>query len=462
MDRTLQLLRGATESGPYQGRLYLVGGIVRDHFLGSKLDEDIDIVLEGDALELADYLFKKGIADHPPVTFPRFGTAMLTIQGCQVELVGARKESYQPGSRKPSTVPGTLLDDVLRRDFTVNTLLENLHTGETLDLTNQAISDIRSKIIRTPVDPLSTFDDDPLRMLRAVRFASRLGFAIHPDTRAAIVKRAPRLNIVSAERIREELVKILMNPNAALGLELLRETFLLEQFAPQLAAMHGVTQNAYHIHDVWTHTLKTLESIGVQAGIILRLAALMHDVGKVDTRTVDEHGVVHFYAHQHVGAKIARGMMHRLRFSNEQIDQVAFLISMHLRVGEYDNQWTDAAVRRLLRDAGDHLEDLIAITRADKAAANPEMPSVDLEKLSDHVNRVRDQLAGQPIASPLNGREIIELLNLAPGPEIGVIKTHLESQIIEGTLLPGDKAAASELVLRKYGKTSEEIDIRRE
>jgi len=407
-----------------------------------------------------DYLFKKGITDHAPVTFPRFGTAMLTIQGCQVELVGARKESYRPGSRKPSTAPGTLLDDVLRRDFTVNTLLENLHTGEILDLTNQAVSDIQSKIIRTPVDPFNTFDDDPLRMLRAIRFASRLGFAIHPDTYAAIVKRAPRLNIVSAERIREELVKIVMSPNAAQGLELLRETFLLEQFAPQLAAMHGVTQNAYHVHDVWTHTLKTLESIDAQAGIIIRLAALMHDVGKVETRTVDEHGAVHFYNHQRVGAEIARAIMHKLRFSNEQIGQVAFLISMHLRVGEYDNQWTDAAVRRLVRDAGDHLEDLIAITRADKAAANPEMPSVDLEEFSEHVNRVRDQLAGQVIASPLNGREIMELLNLAPGPEIGVIKADLESQIIEGKLLPGDKAAASELVLRKYGKRSEEIDIR--
>ena len=462
MDRTLQLLRGATESSPYRDRLYLVGGVVRDHFLGSKPDEDIDIVLEGGALELADYLFKKGIAEHPPVTFPRFGTAMLTIQGCQVELVGARKESYQPGSRKPSTVPGTLLDDVLRRDFTVNTLLENLHTGEILDLTHQAISDIRAKVIRTPVDPLTTFEHDPLRMLRAVRFASRLGFAIHPDTYAAMEKRVNRLKIVSAERIREEFVKIVMNPNAGRGLELLRETALLEQFATELVAMYGVTQNAYHIHDVWTHTLKALESIDAHAGITVRLAALMHDVGKVETRTVDEHGEVHFYAHQRVGAEIARGIMHALRFSSEQIDQVAFLISMPLRIGEYNNQWTDAAVRRLLRDSGDHLEDLITITRADKAAANPEMPSVDLEKLSEHLSRVRDQLDGQPIASPLNGREIIELLGLAPGPEIGAIKAHLESQIIEGKLLPGDKAAASELALRKYGNISEKIDRRRE
>ena len=462
MDQILDKLRGATESGPYQGRLYLVGGIVRDKVIGSAPNDDVDIVLEGDAAELAAYLRDKGVAEHFPVTFPRFGTAMITVDGCQVELVGARRESYDSASRKPDTTPGTLLDDVMRRDFTINTLLENLHTREVLDLTGRGKADIESKIIRTPVDPFVTFDDDPLRMLRAVRFATRLGFDIAAETYAAVTKRADRLKIVSAERIRDEFVKIVADRSAVSGLEMLRETGLLDQFAPELAAMHGVTQNAYHIYDVWTHTLKTLGSIASGWGITVRLAALFHDTGKVDTRTVDENGEVHFYGHQRVGAEIARSVMRRLKFPSTQIDRVAFLISMHLRVGEYDNQWTDSAVRRLLRDAGDRLEDLIAITRADEAAANPEMPSVDLEKLRDHLDRVRNQLDGQTMASPLNGREIIELLDLAPGPEIGAIKAHLESQIIEGRLLPGDKAAASELVLRKYGKPSEKIDTRRE
>ena len=458
MDQTLEILRRVTEGTRYDHRLYLVGGIVRDRILGKQLDEDIDIVIEGDAGELAQFLQQQGIADHPPVTYPRFGTAMLTVKGRQVELVGARKESYEPDSRKPSTVPGNLLDDVLRRDFTINTLLQNLHTGEILDLTGKAKHDIQDGVIRTPVDPMVTFDDDPLRMLRAVRLAVRLGFAIHPDTYAALRKCSSRLDIVSGERIRDEFVKIVTGPNAAVGLEHLRKTSLLDQFAPELAAMYGVSQNVYHIYDVWTHTMNTLESIRPQSGMTLKLAALMHDVGKVQARSVDESGEVHFYGHQTAGAEIARRMMRRLKFSNSQIDAVAFLISMHLRVGEYDSRWSDAAVRRLLRDAGGRLDDMVALTRADKAASNPEMPAADLEAFRAHVTRVKEELAGKRIASPLNGREIIGLLGLAPGPEIGAIKAYLESQIIEGNLLPGDKAAASELVLRKYGRTSVEID----
>ena len=412
-------------------------------------------MLEGDAGELAKFLYDKGVADHFPVTYPRFGTAMVAVSGRQVELVGARIESYDRSSRKPSTRPGTLLDDVLRRDFTINTLLENLHTGEIKDLTGLAFQDIKDKIIRTPLDPFVTFDDDPLRMLRALRFAVRFGFSIHPDTYAAICERSNRLHIISPERIRVEFTKILMTTNAVVGLEMLRETKLLDQFAPELSAMHGVTQNIYHIYDVWTHTMKTLELFLADAGINMRLAALMHDVGKIETRTVDENGNVHFYEHQHAGAEIARRIMRRLRFSNSQIDEIALLISMHLRVGEYDSEWSDAAVRRLLRDAGDHLEDLIRLTEADKAAANTQMPSVDLAALRAHFERVTTQLAGHRIMSPLTGREIMDLINIPPGPEIGKIKAYLEHEVIEGKLQPSDKAAAAEMILHKYGKSSE-------
>jgi len=481
MDRILEILRRATRGSRYEGALYLVGGAVRDKFLreGEGLregeapaepcdaaqqelrpptelrppaePEDIDIVIEGDAGELAQFLYETGLAEHPPVTYPRFGTAMISIAGRQVELVGARKESYDPDSRKPTTSPATLLEDVARRDFTINTLLENLHTGEVKDLTGLAQRDIGDKIIRTPQDPRITFDDDPLRMLRAVRFAARFEFTIHPDTYTAIREMATRLGIVSGERIRDEFVKIVMCPNAAWGLDTLRETGLLDQFAPELSAMHGVTQNIYHIYDVWTHTLKTLESIPVESGMILRLTALLHDVGKVETRTVDENGAVHFYHHQTVGAKIARKLMRRLRFANSEIDRVAFLISMHLRVGEYDNQWSDAAVRRIVRDAGDRLEDAIRLTQADKAAANPNVPTVDLAALREHLARVKNEIAGERLVSPLSGREIMEVLGLEPGPEIGSIKAYLESEVIEGNLAPGDKAEARELVRRKYG-----------
>ena len=446
MQQVIEKLRRATDKSDYSGRLYLVGGIVRDRFLAVEPDEDIDIVLEGDAAQLAAFLYESGVAEHPPVTYPRFGTAMVSVDGRQVELVGARKESYDRASRKPSAKSGSLLDDVLRRDFTINTLLENLHTGVVLDLTGQAHDDIRNRIIRTPTDPHATFDDDPLRMLRAVRFATRLGFTIDVDTYAAIRQRASRLSIVSAERTRAEFVKILMSPNASFGLEMLRETGLLGGFAPELSAMHSVSQNIHHIYDVWTHTLKTLELIPEDSGIILRMVALLHDVGKVETRSIDEHGAVHFYRHEVVGSEIARRLMRRLRFSNSQISQVAFLISMHLRVGEYDSQWSDSAVRRLIRDAGDSLEDLVGLTAADKAAANPATEHVDIEAFRDHVSRVRKALSGQRIQSPLNGREIIEALGLEPGPDVGAAKAYLENQIVEGNLLPGDKAGAIDLL----------------
>ena len=455
MLKVLETLRRTTAGTRYEGRLYLVGGIVRDKFLALQPDEDIDIVLEGDAAELAAFLHGSGVAKHPPVTYPRFGTAMVTVGGKQVELVGARKESYDRTSRKPSTEPGTLIDDVLRRDFTINTLLENLHSGEVLDLTGRAFEDIENRIIRTPLDPHRTFDDDPLRMLRAVRFATRFGFAIDPDTYAAVRERASRLGIISAERIRAEFVKILMSSNATAGLEMLRETGLLEHFAPELVAMYGVTQNVYHLYDVWTHSLKTLELIPADAGMILRLVALLHDLGKVQTRSVDEQGTVHFYRHEAVGADIARRFLQRLRFSNAIISRVSFLICMHLRVGEYDEHWSDAAVRRLIRDAGDSLDDLVTLTAADKDAANTAMERVDLCAFRDHVDRVREKLLGQRIGSPLDGGEIIEALGIEPGPQVGAMKAYLESEIVEGELLPGDKIAARRLLVRKYGRTTD-------
>lgn len=454
MNRVIEKLRRATLNSPYEGKLYLVGGIVRDKFMGVSPDEDIDIVLEGDAAELAGFLYERGVAHYRPVTFARFGTAMVLVDDRQVEIVGARKESYDASSRKPITQPGTLIDDAARRDFTINTLLKNLHTGEILDLTGKAKSDIHDRIIRTPVDPVVTFNDDPLRMLRAIRFASRFKFEIEEETYSAICSCAHRLSIVSEERIKDEFLKILMSADAVQGMEMLRETGLLVIFVPELAAMYGVTQNIYHIYDVWTHSLKTLESIPAESGIIMRLAALMHDIGKVETRTVAPDGAVHFYNHAQVGAKIAHRIMRRLKFSNSQIAEVEFLISMHLRVGEYDHQWTDAAVRRLIREADHHLDDLIVLTQADKSASNMDMPSVDLDAFSDHVARVKAKLAGYEIASPLDGREIIEMLGIDSGPMVGEIKAYLEKEIIEGNLRAGDKVGAVRLAKHKFGSLS--------
>jgi len=448
MNTVLHRLRSATAGSRYEGALYIVGGYVRDRLLGIPPGEDLDIVLEGDAALLADFLFQTGIAEHPPVVYRRFGTAMVTVEGRQVELVGARKESYAPVSRKPRTVPGTLVDDILRRDFTVNTLLENLHTGQTMDLTGMGLADLESGIIRTPGEPGVTFADDPLRMLRAIRFAARLGFVIAPETWAAIGERSDRIAIVSPERIREEFVKIVMGPGV--GLDLLADSGLLARIAPELDATRGIEQNAYHIHDVWTHSVKTLESIPAEKGIIPRLAALLHDIGKPATRSIDSNGDAHFFKHDSEGAALARKMLQRMRFSGAQISEIAFLISMHLRVGEYQDQWTDAAVRRLIRDAGEKLEDLILLTQADRAASNTELCVFDAAKLRERVERVTRELGGRRVVSPLSGREIMSLLGVRQGPEIGEIKAFLENEVTEGRLMAGDKASARETALKRY------------
>ena len=448
MQTIIEKLREATAGTGYEGRLYLVGGIVRDRILQRPPCDDIDIVLEGDAAELAAFVFDISLAKQPPITYPRFGTAGINVGSAQVEIVGARRESYGHASRKPSTKPATLYDDVLRRDFTINTLLENLHTGEILDLTGKAHSDIRDRIIRTPLDPLVTFNDDPLRMLRAIRFAARLGFDIDEQTWRAICAMSHRINIVSAERIRGEFVKIIMDEDATGGLEMLRESGLLEKFAPELAAMYGVGQNVYHLCDVWKHSLKTLESIPPQQGLVMRLTALLHDVGKVQTRTEDVPGEVHFYRHEEVGAQIAEQLLKRLTFSNAQAEEVAFLISMHLRVGSYNEEWSDAAMRRLIRDAGEHLDDLITIAQADSTAAKTMTDQSALASFRSRLAQVKEKLRGKTIESPLSGAEIMDALGLEESPKIGEAKKYLEEQIVQGNLLPGDKVKGLQLLLK--------------
>ncbi|MEN6519892.1 MAG: HDIG domain-containing metalloprotein [Armatimonadota bacterium] len=450
MADALDILRDATQGTDYEGRLYLVGGIVRDKILGLPLEEDIDIVLEGNAASLAAFLFDKGITDYKPVIFPRFGTAMISVGGQQVELVSARSESYAPESRKPDVVPATLAADAYRRDFTINTLMENLHTDEVLDLTGRGMIDLKDGVIQTPADPLLTFEDDPLRMLRAIRFAVRFRFRIDDETYQAIHKKYHRLEIISKERIRDEFSKMLMTRERARAVEMLRETGLLSEFAPELEEMYGITQNIYHIYDVWTHTLKALEILPEDSELHLRLAALFHDIGKPATRSIDGEGQVHFYTHQHVGANITRKVLSRLRYPNEITARVVKIIDMHLRVGEYDEEWKDAAVRRLIRDAGPDLDALITLTHADKSAANMSMPSVDLDKLRQHIEKVKSETDVEAMASPLTGREIMDILGIEPGALVGEIKDYLTNEVIEGRLKQWDKDHAKKIVIERW------------
>lgn len=444
----LDILREATRHTSYEGQLFLVGGFVRDQAMGSPSSaDDIDLVLEGDALRLAQFFWERGVAQHSPVVYPRFGTAMIVVAGRDVELVTARVESYAPESRKPEHVqPGTLSDDSRRRDFTINTLLQNLHTGQIIDPLGLAFADLKARIIRTPTDPALTFADDPLRMLRAVRFAARFGFTIAPETWAALCVDARRLAIVPAERVKEEFCKTLMTNRSALGLELLHDSGLLAQFAPELTALVGVTQNAFHIYDVWTHTLVALSSLPTDAPRVLRLATLLHDIGKPSARSVDAEGHVHFYRHEDIGAALARALMHRLKFSNEEVAAVTRLIAEHMRIGEYSSQWTDAAVRRLIRDLGNCLPHLFALHAADVAGLSPEHQDISrAHELRARIEEIQARQDVTVLTSPLDGQELMRLLNLRPGRDLGRIKDYLTGEVVEGRLAPDDRENAATL-----------------
>jgi poly(A) polymerase len=447
----LKVLRAALAGTEYEGRVFLVGGFVRDKLLGKPADAaDIDLVLEGDAPALAEFLWERRAASHPPVTFPSFGTAMIHVGDSQVELVTARAETYRSGSRKPVVTPGTILTDARRRDFTVNTFLENLHTGEIVDPLGVGRADLDARILRTPLDPDITFTDDPLRMLRACRFAAKLGFTLAPETESALVKNAFRLTAehgISFERIRDELSKTLLAPGAADGLERMRVAGLLEKFAPELAEMHGVGQNAWHAHDVWTHTQEALRNLSPEADLCVRLATLFHDVGKPATRTVDERGEVHFYEHEVVGAARTQEVLKRLRYSESEVKRVVALVSLHMRYGAYQpGVWTDAAVRRLVRAVGEHRRDLFVLARADIAACGvPGIPTADLSGLSARMEALEAAHGIVAATSPLSGEELMARLHLRPGPILGRLKSVLTDAVVAGELAADDKAGAEAL-----------------
>jgi len=444
----LNALRDATRGTEYDGRLFLVGGFVRDRVLGKpSAKEDIDLVLEGDALALAHFFRARGAADFEPVVYPRFGTAMIVVKGRDVELVTARIESYAADSRKPDTVrPGTLAEDATRRDFTLNTLLQNLHSGEIVDPLGRAYADLEAGILRTPTDPKVTFEDDPLRMLRAVRFAARFGFEIEPFTWKAVRQSSPRLGIISKERIREEFSKTLLTERAPLGLTLLKDSGLLAGFAPELAAMVGVTQNEFHAYPVWEHTLIALGNLPADASLTLRLATLLHDVGKPPTKAVGEDGKVHFYGHAERGAEIVRRFLTRLKYPNDIITAVSTLVAQHMRIGDYRPAWTDAAVRRLIRDLGPHLDDLFEINRADVSALAPERTGISRGvELRARMAPIQEAEDINALTSPLDGQELMARLSLKPGKQLGQVKEYLTSEVVEGRLAPDDKAGAERL-----------------
>ena len=417
-------------------RAWVVGGYVRDKLLG-RPHPNPDVVVEGgDALKLAERFADLAHAG-PPITFERYGTAQVTLPGHLVELVTARAESYAADSRKPDVRPATLEEDLRRRDFTINTLLMDLD-GQIQDRLGGR-KDLEARILRTPADPLRTFADDPLRMLRAIRFASELGFELAPDLVPAMRQMKNRLEppVISAERIADELRKMLTSDRPRLAVELLDAGELLGVILPEVAACKGVAQTGFHTHDVYGHTLLTVER--VPPDLVLRLAALFHDVGKPSTATADGA----FPGHEVVGARLARGALERLRFSQKEIEPVVELIRLHLRPVYYRSEWTDGAVRRLARDAGEQIGRLMALARADVAASAYPEP----EKLDELQARIDAVLSERPsrMAPLLTGEDVMRVRGIGPGPQVGRIKKRIEELVIDGEIAPTREAALEHL-----------------
>lgn len=420
---------------------FVVGGFVRDLLMGHP-SKDIDIVVLGKGIELAKAVGKK--AGNAKVKyFKNFGTAMLNFKDWEIEFVGARKESYRSDSRKPVVEDGTLEDDRNRRDFTINAMSISLNKetfGELIDPFNGQ-EDLKNGIIRTPLDPDITYSDDPLRMMRAVRFATRFDFRIEKKSYDAISRNAKRLKIVSQERITDELNKIVMAPKPSIGFKLLFSTGLLHEFFPEMVALQGAEYKEGKGHkDNFYHTLIVLDNVAAKSeNLWLRWAAILHDIGKPRTKKwVDGIGWT-FHAHDHVGARMLPGIFRRLKLpANDKLKYVQKLVALHLRpIALSEEIVTDSAVRRLLYEAGDEIDDLMQLCEADMSSKIPEK----IRRYKKNFEIVRQKLVEieekdrlrnwQP---PVSGELIMKTFNLRPSRTVGDIKTSIREAILDGKI----------------------------
>lgn len=440
---------------------YLVGGCVRDLMLNPSADSiDIDIMVEGDGISFAKLLAKK--MNIPKVIpFPKFATAKIPYHECEIEVASARLESYDESSRSPSSIQiSNIQDDLLRRDFTINAMAVSLNEnnfGEFFDPFN-GMEDLKNKILKTPLNPDNTFSDDPLRMMRASYFASKLSLEIEPECLLSIQNNSERISIVSQERITNELFKILGTDKPSIGLNILQQSGLMEYVFPEISIMYGLDQsNEYHHKDIFYHTLEVVDNAAkLSNNVDLRLAALVHDIAKPKTRRLSKSKGYTFYGHDDVGARMLKGVAESMKFSNSTRDFITKLTALHLRpISLAKKEVTDSAIRRLIVDAGEEIDDLMKLCRADITTKNPKNISKYLANFDRVEKRMKevieiDQL--KAFQSPVRGDEIMKMFNLDPGKEVGKIKTMIEDAIINGEIKNDYSSAISFLDKLKQEK----------
>ena len=421
---------------------YVVGGWVRDLLLKRKRKiTDIDFVCIGSGITLAENISKK-LGDKAVLkVFKNFGTAMISFGGENYEFVGARKESYRRDSRKPIIEDGTLEDDQNRRDFTINAMaiqLNKKYYGAFLD-PFEGIKDLERKIIKTPLNPDQTFSDDPLRMMRAIRFATQLNFEIDPNTIEAIRRNANRLEIISQERITDELNKIILTNKPSIGFKILEETNLLKEFFIEMCNLRGVEKINNHSHkDNFYHTLEVLDNISINTDDLwLRWAAILHDIAKPQTKRYEEGNGWTFHAHEFIGSKMVKGIFKKLKLPlNYKMEFVKKLVALHLRpIVLAQDIVTDSAIRRLLFDAGDDIDKLMTLCDADITSKNPNKVKkylANFQLVREKLKEVEEKDRIRNFQPPINGTQIMELFNISSGKDIGLLKSLIKNAILDG------------------------------